>query len=188
MVFGLISHPTKAFEDAFSRPKLGAGAAVILLTAIFSALAGFVFFGNQVLAGYLFASSIIQWIVFSLIVWFFGFVHTGKKRSSAGTKFSNIASVTTKLWSVNLIGAFLLLVMALVLAQGSNMLLLVVFVVALILAIVLFIAWLIGSIKMLKVVTGAKRGRLIINWIILIVLNGILWSFIALLITNFVLI
>lgn len=176
MALNLISHPTKAFTEAFDSPKLVNAAIVILLTAALTGIAGFVFFGNVLSSAFLFGSSILQWLILTLIVWFFSFAHKSKKRASGVSSFSKTASVTGKLWLLNLASAILTLVMALVLPYAGEALLLIVFVIMAILMAVLFIGWIIASIKMLKVVTGASRGGLVINWIIMIVLYGVILS------------
>ena len=180
MVFSVLTHPTKAFTERFDEPRIGLALVVVLLTALVTFLASYVFLSNYLAAGVLCLTSIIQWFVFTLIVWFFGFAHNGRMKSKSKINFSQIASVTGKLWTINFASSILMLIMALVLPSASDVLLLIVAAVMVILLIVLSIGWIISSIKMLKVVTGAKRGRLVINWLILIILNGVLLSFISL--------
>ena len=185
MAFDVVTSPTKAFESAFERPRLGVAAVVVLLTAILSALASYIFLSDVMQAGFLLVASLIQWFVFTVIVWFFEFVHVRKRKQLSGTKFSQVASVTSKLWTINLIGSILLVIMALIVPIGSNLLLAVLLPIVLILFIVLVVGWIIGSVKMLKVVTGAKKGRLFINWLILVILNGVLFSFISIALAYF---
>jgi len=183
MVFSIITHPTRVFTNCFDSPKNGKSLAVVFLTAIITALAGYALLGNVLTAGLFFVTALIQWFVFSIVVWFFGFAHNGRVKKNQRVSFSQIVSVTGKLWTLNLASTILMLFMALIVPYASDILLLIVFAIMAILFIILFIGWIIASIKMIKVVTGAKKGKLVINWIILIILNGMVISFITFLIT-----
>jgi len=184
MVLSVISSPTKAFESAFHNPRLGISLIVVLLAAAFFALASFLVFSDALLAAYFFIASLIQWLVFSVLVWFFEFVHVRKRSQLTGTNFFQIASVTSKLWTLNLASSILLAVIAFLLPRISEPLLTVVFAIVVICAVVLLAGWIVGSIKMLKVVTGASRARLFVNWLILIIINSVIVSFITLLLTR----
>lgn len=182
MVFGIIFHPSRVLEGAFEDARTGRALAVIIFTALFTGAAGYFFLGSEVAAAFLFGSSILQWFVYFLVVCFLGFVHGAKKRSNKVPKAVQVFSAVGRVWELNLFSSFLVLVMVFVSQNAGGLFLDVCFVIALFLMIVLFVAWLVSSLKMVRVVTGVRGGALVFNWLVLIVVNALLFSFVVLLV------
>lgn len=184
MAFSVLTSPSKAFEDAFANPHGGKIALVVLLTALVSAASSFLFLNNVILAGYFFVSSVISWFALTLVVWFFEFVHIKRRKGMLGTHFVEVASATAKLWTLNLAGAVLMLIMVLVSTRIADPLLTIVFFILIALMIIVFIGWLVASAKLLKFVTGSEGAKLLINWIILIILNAAVSGLLMLLVSK----
>jgi hypothetical protein len=171
--------PTKAFQEAFDNPDVNSSLLIVLLAGLLLGIAVYLVLNDVVSSIFAFATNIIQWVVFSALVWFFEFVHMRKRRRMAGTSFSQCLSVVGKLWVINLAAGVLLFIVALLfpfLGDLSSLIIGVIFVLA---TIVLVIAWIVASFRMLKVVFGIEKGKLLINWIIINLVNGLTISFIV---------
>jgi len=179
MVTSIFLHPTKAFEEGFHNPNVESAVIVVVLTALFMALAVYFTMHNLFASVFMFAVNIIQWIIYSALVWFFEFVHVRKRKRMVGADFGQVLSVVGKLWIINLVASFLFLFISLVLPNLGRGLLMVVGPLILVLLIVVTLSWFVASFKMLKVVFGADRLKLVINWIILNFLNGVVVSFVT---------
>jgi len=186
MVFGILTAPTEAFETAFDNPNAGRVLLVVLLTALISGFSSYLFLNSVTMGAFFFISSVVQWVVLTLVVLFFEFVHIKKKKGISGTHFAGVASATGKLWTLNLCSSVLLFVMLFVSTRLSEPLLTIVFLILLALLVVLFLAWIIGSLKLLKVVTSVTGAKLLINWVILLILNAAISSLLLLLVSNLI--
>jgi hypothetical protein len=178
MVFNIIFHPTKTFEDAIEEHNFGSSIIIVLLTSLFLSLSAFFLTASVFWAAYAFAFSLIQWLVFSIIIWFFEFIHV-KKRKSVETTFAKCAAVVGRLWEINLIGSILVAAVTFILPIGGRSLMFFVVPIFLFLGVILLLAWIVASFRMLTVLFGAKRLKLVFNWIIINVLNAIMISFIS---------
>jgi len=178
MIVNTILHPTSSFETAFFEPKKGKALIVVSLASLFLAIAVFLLTGSLVYSGFAFAINLINWFVFSSVLFFFEFVHAKKKNKKNEKGFLKSASVCGVLWEINL-AAYLLLVLGVwcIPFIGVSLFNIVVGL-FFVLLIALVVIWVIASFKMLKVVFGAEKGKLVLNWIILMVLNALIVSFI----------
>jgi hypothetical protein len=179
MVTSVFLHPTKAFEEGYHNPNVESAVIVVLITAFLMALAVYFTMGNLFASVFMFAVNIIQWIIYSALVWFFEFVHVRKRKKMVGAEFSQILSVVGKLWIINLVGAAIFAIVAIVLPISSKFVLMILGPVLLLALLIVTVAWFVASFKMLKVVFGADRLKLVINWVILNFLNGVVASFVT---------
>ena len=184
MVSSVIFSPTKAFEEAFSNVNISGAIITVVLSALFLGLAAYWVSANLTAGVYFFISTIVQFLVLCALVWFFEFIHVRKRKMMVGTAFSKIVSVVGKIWLINLIGSIIFALMAFLVTHLNYFLLEIIGVIALVLTIVLVVAWIVASFRMLKVVLGVARGKLLINWIILNILNALISSFIVALIAG----
>ena len=162
--------PTKAFEDAFHNENAKGALGIVLLTSLFLAIAGYLVLGNVFASAYLAVGNIIQWFVLAFFVWFFEFIHVRKKKHLVGVSFYQCLSVVGKLWTISLISAIIFVLTAfLTLLFGSGI---TIFLAVLLLlsTVVLTIAWLVASFKLIKVVLGVEKWKLVLNWIIINIL------------------
>ncbi|MFA6269460.1 MAG: hypothetical protein WCW13_05090 [archaeon] len=179
MVFSIIFHPTKTFETALEVANVSKALIIVLLSGLFFGLAAFFLTAQLVPAIYLFIFAIVQWLVYSAIVWFFEFVHVRKRKKMVGTSFTQCACVVGELWKINLISSILAAFVAFIFPFSSDALLLVVGSIFMIIIVILVIAWIVASFKMLKVLVGVHKWKLVINWAIINLLNLMIIGFIS---------
>lgn len=184
MAHSIITSPTLVFEDALSNPNNASTAAIVIITSLLMAVTAYLFISSPLLAGYYFVAGIIQWVVFTVIVWFFELAHVKRRKQLLSTRFSQVASACGKLWTINLASSVLLVIMSFLVNNVGGAILLIIVPILVIFFIVLTLGWIIGSAKLLKVVTGLSRGKLFINWVILLVLNSAVFGFLMLLLTR----
>jgi len=173
MSASVLFQPTAAFEDAFHNENAKGALMVVLLTGLFTALAVYFISANIFTSAFTFLMNIIQWLVFAGFVWFFEFVHVRKKKHLIGISYSQCLSVVGKLWAINLVGALVFALTALLGPMVSSGLLMFLGVLFILFSIILTVAWLVGSYKLLKVVLGINGSKLALNWIVLTILYGL---------------
>jgi hypothetical protein len=179
MVFNIVFHPTKTFQSALESPNMSRAVMIVLLTALFFALAGFFLTAKILPAVYLFIFTIVQWVVYSAIIWFFEFIHVRKRKKMTGTSFAQCASLVGELWKINLISGVLFAVIAFILPFSNSNVLFIVGAVFIIIALVLLAAWLVASFRMISVLVGVQKWKLIVNWVVINLLNILLVGFIS---------
>jgi len=173
MILDIFSSPTQAFEMAFYEPNMSELKGVVFLSSFFLSLILFLLSGDLLIAGYMFIINIIQWVILSTIVWFFEFVHVRKKSRLDGPSFMQSAAVASKLWAINIIG-YIVVILWILLLPFIGSVSLVLFPLFVIVLLLVVIAWLISSLKMVAFLCKAKGLKLFINWILLLFLNGII--------------
>jgi hypothetical protein len=173
MSYSVLFQPTKAFEDAFHNPNVKGALVIVLLTGLLTSLAVYLISGNLLTTLSSFIVSIVQWLVFAIFIWFFEFIHIRKKKRLLGVTYSQCLSVVGKLWTINFLGAIVFVVTAFFSPMVNSTLLLFLGVVLILSSVILTIAWILASFKMLKVVFGVEGGKLLINWLIISILNGL---------------
>jgi len=179
MIKNTIFHPTASFENAFFQPNERKAFLVVALAGLFLSVLVFLLTTSLVYAVFAFVINLINWFVFSGVLFFFEFAHTKKKNKKTEESFSKSSCAVATLWEINLL-AYIILVLGVWLIPFfggvlSNIAVGLLFV----LLLVIVIMWVIASFKMLKVVFGAQRGKLLLNWIILMLLNALIASFIS---------
>lgn len=174
MVFGALFSQTKSFEDAFHSPSVGYVLAVVIINAIILGAAAHQFSNNMLAGVFVLAVALVQWAVFAVLVWFFELIHVKRRRSAGDTHFVQSAGAVAKLWSINLASSVIAGVLVLLRFVLSESALYVVLIIAAILFVVLLIGWLVGSYKLIRIVTGASGAKLFVNWLIVIFLNWLL--------------
>lgn len=179
MLFNTIFHPTSSFESAFLEHNNKKSLLVVLLAGLFLALAVFLLTFNTIYSIFAFATNILNWIIFSVILFFFEFVHARKKSKATVNGFGKSLSVVGTIWEINLLAYFVMAVGVWLLPNLSGFLFNLVAGAFFVLLILLGLIWVIASFKMLKVVFKANRGKLILNWIILMFLNSLIASIIS---------
>ena len=181
-----VFHPTSSFETAFFESNKQKAFLKVALAGLFLSLAIFFLTTSIVYSVFAFGINIINWLVFSGVLFFFEFAHSKKKSKKTSDSFWRSACVVGELWGINLIAYLILFigVWLIPIFRGllSNVLIGLLFV----LLILLVIVWIIASFKMLKVVFGAQRGKLLLNWIILMFLNSLIVSFISRLLASLI--
>ncbi len=173
MCASVLFSPTKAFEDAFHNADLKGAFGIVLIAGILMALASYFVLGNIYVSLYFFILNLVEWLIFSGFVWFFEFIHVRKKKHLIGVSYEQCLSVVGKLWAVNLVASLVFAFTAFlgpIVGSGLLMFLGILFILC---SIILTIAWLIASYKMLKVVLGVSGLKLALNWIMLTVLYGL---------------
>jgi hypothetical protein len=176
--------PVKVFQSAFDSPDVSSALSVVLLTGLFLAAAVFLVLGDVVSIIFSFVSNLIQWIVFSALVWFFEFVHVRRRKRMSGTSFSQCLSVVGKLWLINFVLSVLFFAVALAFLLLGEELFFIAGAVFVLASIALVIFWIIASFKLLKVVFGVERGKLFVNWVILNIVNGLTVGFVLMLLAR----
>ena len=179
MSASVLFQPTAAFEDAFHNENAKGALMVVLLTGLFTALAVYFISANIFTSAFTFLMNIIQWLVFAGFVWFFEFVHVRKKKHLVGVNFSQCLSVVGKLWTINLLAAIVFAFTSYFAPIASAGLVMFLGILLVLSSLILIVAWLIASFKMLKVVFGAEKLKLILNWIIINLLNGLVFGLVA---------
>ncbi len=179
MVLSVVFSPTKAFEETLAHPSGGAAFLVAIIAAIFFAVSSYLLTKEPIIAAFFLVLNFVQWLVLAVLVWFFSVAHTRKKKGSEYVSFSESASVTSKLWQINLLSSVLMLILILIMPFLPNLAFLAVLIIFGVIFVILLIGWLVASFKMLKVVTSKKGASLFINWIIVLVLNALIISFIS---------
>lgn len=174
MIFNTIFHPTSSFESAFLEPNNKKALMVVSLAGLFLAVAIFLLTYNVIYAGFAFVTNFLNWIIFSLILFFFEFVHARKKNKASVNGFAKASSVVGTIWEINLLAYLVMVLGIIILPFVSGLLFNIVAGGLFVLLILLVIIWVIASFKMLKVVFKAKKGKLLLNWIILMLLNSII--------------
>jgi hypothetical protein len=179
MATSVIFSPTRAFEDAFDEPNSISAIIVVLLAGFFLGWAAYLVSTVFVAGVYFFLINLVQFLVLCAMVWFFELVHVRKRKMMTGTAFSKIVSVVGKLWLINLVGGLILFLMAYLVNHIQFYLFEVVGLIGCVIAIVLVVAWIVASFRLLKVVLGISGGKLLINWLILNILSAFITSFIG---------
>ncbi len=179
MVLSAVFHPSKAYEKIFNYPNNGLSALVALLTAIVFAASVYILVSEPVLSAFSFFMNLIQWLVFTVVLWFFGLAHTGRKKHAKEITFSQCAALTSKLWTINLLGAVIMLIFVGIIPYLAYAYLLPVLVILVVIAVMLLVAWIVSSIIMLKVVFETESLKLLVNWVILLILNAFIVGFIS---------
>ncbi len=179
MAFSVVFSPVKAFEDALVHPSGGAAFLTAIFAAVIFAVCSFLLTKEPIIAAFFLVLNFVQWLVLAVLVWFFSVAHVRKKKGGELVSFAQSASVTSKLWQINLMSSFLMLVLILIMPFIPSLAYLAVLIIFGVLFVVLFVGWIVASYKMLKVVTSKKGFALFINWIIVIVLNALILSFIS---------
>ncbi|MFA6064317.1 MAG: hypothetical protein WCW44_01600 [archaeon] len=173
MCASVLFSPTKAFEDAFHNEDIKGAFGIVLISGILMALASFFISANIYTSIYFVLLNFAEWLLFSGFVWFFEFVHVRKKKRLIGISYAQCLSVVGKLWAINLVGALVFALTALFGPMVSSGLLMFLGVLFILFSIILTVAWLVGSYKLLKVVLGVTGSKLALNWIILTILYGL---------------
>ena len=186
MLFNTIFHPTSAFEKAFFKPDNKKSLLVVSLAGLFLALAIFILTFNTVYSIFAFITNFLNWIIFSVILFFFEFVHARKKTKAAENGFRKALSVVGTIWEINMVAYVAIIVGVLVILRLSGFMQTLAVGALFILLILLAFIWLIASFKMLKVVFKAKRWKLILNWVILMILNSVIASIISRFLTTLI--
>lgn len=186
MIATTIFHPTSSFEKSFFEPNKRKAVLVVVLASLFLSLAVFLLTTNLIYSGFVFITNIVNWFILSGVLFFFDFAHAKKKNKGSERIFWKSACVVGTLWEINLL-AYLILVLGVWVIPFFSGLIANIMVAALfILLIFLAVVWLIASFRMLRVVFGAQKGKLLLNWIILMVLNTLLASFVTNLLASLV--
>ena len=184
MSASVLFQPTAAFEDAFHNENAKGALMVVLLTGLFTALAVYFISANIFTSAFTFLMNIIQWLVFAGFVWFFEFVHVRKKKHLVGVNFSQCLSVVGKLWTINLLAAIVFAFTSYFAPIASAGLVMFLGILLVLSSLILIVAWLIASFKMLKVVFGVERGKLFVSWVLINILNGLTIGIITTILTN----
>lgn len=189
MVLSTIFHLPIAYERVLARPNDGLSVLVALLTATVFAAGVYILVSEPILSLFFFFMNLVQWFVFTLVLWFFGIAHSGRKRYYKEVTFSQCAALTSKLWTINLFGAAIMFVFVIISPYITYNYLFPVLAVLAIISLVLLVAWVVSSIVMLKVVFEAESFKLFINWVFLLVLNAFVVGFISnIIMRNFLLV
>jgi len=185
MLLDVFSSPGSAFESAFHEPNLSELRVIVLLSSLFLSLILFLLTADPFLAGFMFLINIIQWAVLSSVVWFFEFVHVRRRQRLNSPSFLQSASVASKLWAINIVGYIVIILWILLLPfiGPLSTLLFPLFVLILLLVV---LAWLVSSFKMVGFVCKANGFKLLINWVLLLFLNSIISGFVVSLISSLV--
>lgn len=178
MIVNTILHPTSAFEESFSKSNKRNALFVVSLAGLFLSIAVFFLTASIVYSVFAFLINLINWFAFSGVVFFFNFAHTNKKSKKNEVNFSRSTCATGTLWEINLFAYFILAIGVWFIPFLSGLLFNISVGALFVLLILSVLIWVIASFKMLKVIFGAEKGKLLLNWIILMLLNGLLISFI----------
>jgi hypothetical protein len=173
MIFDTVFHPTSSFESAFSSGNNKKALLTVSLAGLFLSIGIFLLTSNIIYSVFAFFLNIINWVVLSGIVFFFEFVHARKKSKSSVNGFVKSSSAVGVLWEINLLAYFLISLGAGIIPIFRGFLLNAAIGVLFVLLIFCAVVWIIASFKMLKVVFKAENGKLVLNWIILMLLNSL---------------
>jgi hypothetical protein len=187
MIAETIFHPTRAFEKSFFESNKRKSIFVVALASLFLSLTIFLLTSSLVYSVFAFMINIVNWFVLSGVLFFFEFVHTKKKGRKGENNFWKCACVIGNLWELNLFAYFVLFLSVWLIPFFSGLLADVLVGVLFLFLILIAIAWLIASFRMLRVVFGVQKGKLLLNWIILMVLNSLVVSFITNLLASLIL-
>ncbi len=179
MIAETIFHPTKSFEKSFLEQNKRKAIIVVALASLFLSLTIFLLTSSLIYSVFAFIINIINWFVLSGVLFFFEFVHTKKKNRKNESNFWKSASVVGTLWELNLFAYIVMLFSVWLIPFFSGLLANILIGVLFILLIIIAVIWLIASFRMLKVVFGMQKGKLLLNWIILMVLNSLVVSFVT---------
>ncbi len=180
MVLSVLFHPTEVFKKVVSDSEGYSPWLVVILAGIFLAIIGYYSSSGNLFSGlYLFIANIVQWFILTVFVWFFVFVHSRKRKGLSEKGFTQSAVATGRLWTLtlatNIIMAIISIFYGLVTVFPINVLALI----GVIVSIILTLGWIVASYKMLKVLSGISGGKLVVNWIILLILNMLTSAFIV---------
>ncbi len=174
MILNTIFHPTSSFEKSFFEPNGRKSMLVVALAGLFLSIAVFLLTTSVVYSIFAFAINIINWFVFSGVLFFFEFIHARKKSKKSDSGFLKSSSAVGTLWEINLFAYFILALGTWLIPIFSGLMFNIAVGLFFALLILSVIVWVIASFKMLKVVFGAQRGKLLLNWLILMILNGLI--------------
>ncbi len=163
MSYNVFFRPTKAFRSAIEDPSIGKALLIVIVTSILLSFIVYMVNANPISAGVIALLNIAQWFVISALLWFFGLIFVRKKRHLIDKEFMGMATVTGKLWLLNLSSAILFII-ALV---SQNVIVISIIVVLLF---ILGIMLVVDSFKMIRVTLEIETIKTIIPWILFIVL------------------
>jgi|GEM_PF-1866469 len=179
MVLSVLFHPTEVFKKVIAEPEEYSPWLVVVLAGIFLAIIGY-YSSTDILAGvYMFIANIVQWLILTIFVWFFVFVHSRKRKGLSEKGFTQSAACTGKLWTLTLVTNIIMAIIAIFFRVVTVFPFNVLALIGVIVSLIITIGWLVASYKMLKVLSGIGGGKLFVNWIILLILNVVTSAFIV---------
>ena len=179
MISETIFHPTSSFEKSFLEQNKRKAILVVALASLFLSLTVFLLTSSLIYSVFAFIINIVNWFVLSGVLFFFEFVHTKKKSRKSESNFWKSACVIGTLWELNLFAYLVMLLSVWLIPFFSGLLADILVGLLFLFLILIAVVWLIASFRMLKVVFGVQKGKLLLNWIILMVLNSLVVSFVT---------
>jgi len=174
----VVLNPREVFEEAMDEPKMADALKTVLIAGLVFGIVGLILTQNvmALVAGVL--ATLVQWFVFSGVVWMFEFMLKKKKRSFKDRSFDEIATATGKLWILQLYFSFIALfsIVFIIINLPFNFIFFGLFVIAII---VLSLAFINASFTLIKTVLDAETLKAIIAWILMMVLNGLIYVIIT---------
>jgi len=168
MKLNVFSHPTSAFESALTDPNVLKSIAIVIIAGLLVGLAGYIANGDATQLPSWIGVNLAQWILLSVLLWFFEFMLTsGKKRRFGSKNFPQALSAVGTLWVVMLVVGvvFNLAIFALI---SQMVILCAIFVIVLA---ALFVWYIISAYLMIKTTLEAGRGKTIAALILLLILD-----------------
>jgi len=170
MSFNVITGATRAYESAIESPNIIIALILVIVGGGLLGYAGFFITNNVNLVLTNIGMNIVQWILLSLILWFFAFMFKGKKGTEL--EFGEIASAVGRFWVLVIVMGIVLSVGALMISSLTGLTGLILFAVLLIVGLVMIYS----LYKLVKVVLQADRAKAIVVWVLLIIVFGLLSS------------
>jgi len=155
----IFTKPTQTFKETLEAPNFGIAFLIVLIVSV---IFGAIFLAgteNILLAGIIAITSIVQWLVLSVIYYIFEFMFTAKQKHRIKTNFLGITSATSKLWLMMLVMEIFLgiaLFGGIISAIAGVLILIVLFLI------------LVNSFILMKVILDSTNTQVFIAWILAI--------------------
>ncbi|MFA5764174.1 MAG: hypothetical protein WC915_05200 [archaeon] len=161
----IFTKPTQVFKEALEAPNLGIAILIVLIVSLIFGAIFFIGTGNIILGATVTITSIVQWLVLSIIYYIFEFMFTAKQKHKIKTNFLGIISATSKLWLMMLVLEVLL---------GIALLGGIILTIAGILSIIVLVLILINSFILMKIILDTTNTRSFIAWFLAILIYMLL--------------
>ena len=156
----IFTKPSKTFKENLEAPNMIVAFLIVLIVSI---VFGSIFYlgtqGNLIVTLIVIATSIIQWLVLSVIYYIFEFMFSDKKRAQIKTNFPGIITATGSLWLMMLV---LQIFLGIALIGG------IITAIAGLVAMIILVLILVNSFILMKVILDSSNTRVFIAWILAI--------------------
>jgi hypothetical protein len=161
MIGNIFTKPTQTFKDNLEAPNFEIAFLIVLIVSVIFGVIFLVGTENILFASIITLTSIVQWLVLSIIYYIFEFMFTAKQKHKIKTNFMGITSATSQLWLMMLIMELFLgiaLIGGIVSAIAGILILIVLFLI------------LINSFILMKIILDSTNTRVFIAWVLAILI------------------